>query len=53
MCLSNLSSCELVSLANALSVLVSKDLKSEDLVVLAAFFTSFADNLALLSIKKD
>ena len=53
MCLSNLSNCELVSLANALSVLVSKDLNSEDLAILAAFFTSFADNLALLSLKKD
>ena len=52
MCLSDLSGCELVSLANAMAVLFSKELSSEELAVLAAFFTSFADNLALLSLKK-
>lgn len=51
MCLSDLSPCELVALANALAVFVSKDLSSDELTILAAFFTSFADNLALLALK--
>ena len=52
MCLSDLSGCELVSIANAMAVFFSKELDSEELAVLAAFFTSFADNLVLLSFKK-
>lgn len=51
MCLSDLSPCELACLANALAVFVSKDLNSDELTILAAFFTSFADNLALLALK--
>jgi len=52
MYISNLSGCELVSLANSIALLVSKNLSEEDLSVLSAFFTSFADNLALLALKK-
>lgn len=52
MCFSNLSGCDLVNLASALAISVSKNFNADDLALLAAFFTSFADNLALLSTRK-
>ena len=53
MCLSNLSSCDLVNLSSALAISVSNSLENiDDLVILAAFFTSFADNLNLIAVKK-
>lgn len=48
----NLSPNELIALSSSLSISLGKDLNSDELSLLAAFFTSFADNLALLSAKK-
>ena len=52
MCLSSLSGCELTSLSNALSILLSENLNSEEIAILAAFFTSLGDNLALIALQQ-
>ena len=49
MCLSDFSNCELVALASTLSITLSNECSKEDLAILAAFFTTLGDNLALLS----
>ena len=38
----------LVGLASSLAILISQEFDNEDLGILAAFFTSLGDNLALL-----
>jgi len=48
MCLSDFSNEELVILSSTLAVAISKEFSSEDLLILAAFFTTLGDNLALL-----
>ncbi len=48
----NLSPNELIALSSSLAISLGKDLSPDELSLLAAFFTSFADNLALLSAKK-
>lgn len=50
--LSNLSGAELAALANSLALYFSKNYSSSDIAKLAAFFTSLADLLTLLSIDK-
>lgn len=48
----DLSGCGLIGLSSSLAILVSESLTSEELATSSAFFTSFADNLALLAIAK-
>ncbi len=43
---------ELIGLSSSLSIAISKELNSEDLGLLGAFFTTLGDNLALLSVTK-
>ncbi len=45
-------SSNLILLASALAIDISKDLSVDELDTLSAFFTAFADNLALASIQK-
>lgn len=52
MCINDLSSCNLIGLSSSLAISIGEHLSAEELSILAAFFTSFADNLALISIKK-
>ena len=39
----------LVALASSLAILISKDFETDELVILAAFFTALADNLAIIA----
>jgi len=48
MCLSDFSNEELVVLSSTLALAISKEFSPEDLLILAAFFTTLGDNLALL-----
>lgn len=50
MCLSDFSNEELVLLSSTLAIAISKEFSNEDLLILAAFFTSLGDNLALLAL---
>lgn len=50
MCLSDFSNQELVALSSTLSLSISKSFATEDLLILAAFFTTLGDNLALLAL---
>ena len=52
-CLSNLNGCELITLANIISINISKNCSSEELAILADFFTILEDNLATLSLSSD
>ena len=52
MCLSDLSSCELLLLANNVALSSSKNLDAEETALLAAFLTTVADQLAIIAIKK-
>lgn len=52
MCLSDMSSCELLLLANDIALTLSKNLDAEETAFLAAFLTTVADQLALIAIKK-
>lgn len=52
MCFSDLSSCNLIGLASSLAISVSENLTSDDAAILAAFFTAFADNLAIIATTK-
>lgn len=49
--LNNLSPCELVTLANIISISISQSFTSDELVSLAGFFTIIGDSLAALSIR--
>ena len=53
MCLSDLSSCELLLLANNIALSSSKNLDAEETALLAAFLTTVADQLAIIAIKKE
>lgn len=44
-----LSGCELIALANILSIYFSNNLSLEEIGILANFFTIIGDNLAMLS----
>ena len=48
MCLSDFSNEDLIVLSSTLAIAISKDFTTEDLLLLAAFFTTLGDNLALL-----
>ena len=50
MCISDFSNCELVALASTLAIAISNEFSNDDLIVLAAFFTTLGDNLAILSL---
>ena len=52
MCLSDMSSCELLLLANDITLILSKNLDADETALLAAFLTTVADQLALIAIKK-
>lgn len=53
MCLSDMSSCELLLLANNIALGLSKNLDTEETALLAAFLTTVADQLAIIAIKKE
>ncbi len=48
--LNSLSPCELVTLANIISVSLAQNLSSDELVALSGFFNIIGDSLAALSI---
>lgn len=50
MCISDFSNYELLALASSLAITISKQISKEDLILLSVFFTTLADNLALLSL---
>ena len=52
MCLSDLSSCELLLLANNIALTSSHNLDADETALLAAFLTTVADQLAIIAIKK-
>lgn len=52
MCLSEMSSCELLLLANNVALASSKNLDAEETALLATFLTSVGDQLAIIAIKK-
>lgn len=52
MCFSDLSSCNLIGLASSLAITVGENLTSDEAAILAAFFTAFADNLAIIATTK-
>lgn len=52
MCFSDFSSCNLIGLASSLAIAIGEDIEADELAVLAAFFTAFADNLAIIAAKK-
>jgi len=49
MCETNFSKCELIALANTISIAISKEFPEEDLPLLSAFFCAIGDNIAILS----
>lgn len=49
MCFSDLSSCNLIGLSSSLAIAVGEDLTANEASILAAFFTAFADNLAIIA----
>ena len=53
MFLSDLSNCDLLLLANNVALASSNNLDAEGTALLAAFLTSVADQLAIITIKKE
>ena len=49
---SDFSSYNLIGLASSLAIAIGEDIDADELAVLAAFFTAFADNLAIIAAKK-
>lgn len=49
-CLNDLNPCELVTLANIISVSIAQNLSSDELASLAGFFTVLGDSLAVLAV---
>ena len=49
-CLNELSGCELVALANIITILISQNLDSDELALLGGFFTIIGDSLSALSL---
>lgn len=47
--LNNLSGCELVTLANIISIALSQNLTPDELAILGGFFTIIGDSLSTLS----
>ena len=52
MCFYDFSSCNLIGLASSLEISIGEEMDADELAVLAAFFTAFADNLAIIAAKK-
>lgn len=52
-CLNDLNPCELVTLANIISVSIAQNLNSDELASLAGFFTIIGDSLAVLAVSSD
>ena len=52
MCLSDMSNCELLLLANDIALAASNDLNGKETNLLAAFLTVVADQLALIALQK-
>lgn len=52
MCFYDFSSCNLIGLASSLAISIGEEMDADELAVLAAFFTAFADNLAIIAAKK-
>lgn len=48
--LNNLSGAEIIALANIFAITISQKLTSEELAILAGFFTIIGDSLATLSL---
>lgn len=48
--LNDLNGCELLALANIFTISISQGLTSEEIAVLAGFFTVVGDGLALMAI---
>ena len=53
MCLSDMSSCELLLLANNTALGLSNNLNAEETTLLATFLTTVADQLTIIAIKKE
>lgn len=51
-CTNNSFGYELIGLSSSLSIAISNQFNADDLGILAAFFSSLGDNLALLSATK-
>lgn len=51
MCISDLTPCELITLASSLSIAISKEMSVEDIAILSAFFSALGDNLAILALQ--
>ena len=49
----NLSGSNLIALASSIAILISEDLNSDEIGILAAFFTALGDNLALILASPD
>lgn len=49
MCLTDLSGCELISLASIFSITIAKNLSNEEISILGDFFSAVGDNLSLIS----
>ena len=52
MCFSDLSSCDLIGLSSSLAIAIGENLTANEASILSAFFTAFADNLAIIAAKK-
>lgn len=48
-CLSHLSGCELIAIANLVAILLSQNQSSDEIAVLSSFFSAVSENLALLA----
>ena len=48
--LNNLNGCQLITLANIISINLAQNLTSEEAAILSGFFTIIGDSLATLSI---
>ena len=52
MCLSEMSSCELLLLANNIALSLSNNLDVDEPALLSTFLTTIGDQLAIIAIKK-
>lgn len=51
--LTKLSGCELVALASIFAIFLSESLNNDELAVLATFFTTIGDNLAIIATTRE
>lgn len=52
MCFNNLSSNNLIGLSSSLSIMLSENLTTDEITILAAFFNTLGDNLTIIATKK-